>query len=118
MKPRIPRVSLALAMAVASPALGESPAARVGDRMDNGGAITGPGAPTVLIGGQPAARVGDFATDPLVAVLVPCVGGPILIGSTTVLLGGRGAARVGDTASTLCAPGVIVTGSPTVLIGN
>jgi uncharacterized Zn-binding protein involved in type VI secretion len=86
--------------------------------MDNGGAITGPGAPTVLIGGQPAARVGDIATDPLVTGVVPCVGGPILIGSTTVLIGGRGAARVGDTASTLCAPGVIVTGSSTVLIGN
>ena len=118
MKPMIPRLSLLIAMAIASPALGESPAARVGDQMNNGGAITGPGAPTVLIGGQPAARVGDFATDPLVAGVVPCVGGQILIGSTTVLIGGRGAARVGDTATTLCALGVIVTGSSTVLIGN
>lgn len=72
-----------------------------------GGPILGPGAPTVLIGGQPAAVVGDMAT---------CVGPPdsIVAGSAVVMIGGKPAARVGDT----CAHGgSIVVGCPTVLIG-
>ena len=72
-----------------------------------GGPITGPGAPTVLIGGMPAARMGD---------LVTCVGPPdtIVAGSPTVLIGGQPAARMGDS----CAhSGTIVLGCPTVLIG-
>jgi uncharacterized Zn-binding protein involved in type VI secretion len=115
----ISRALLVLALVVAAPAFAESPAARVGDLTDHGGVITAPGAPTVLIGGRPAARVGDLATDPLVIGLVPCVGGPILTGSTTVLIGGRPAARVGDQVSNSCGPlAVIILGSPTVLIGN
>ncbi len=49
-----------------------------------GGPILPPGCPTVLIGGLPAARVGDLAT---------CVGPPdtIVMGSTTVLIGGLNA---------------------------
>jgi uncharacterized Zn-binding protein involved in type VI secretion len=73
-----------------------------------GGPITGPGCPTVLIGGMPAARVGDMAT---------CAGPPdsIALGSATVLIGGSPAARMGDT----CAHGgSIVVGCPTVLIGG
>ena len=44
---------------------------------------------TVLIGGMPAARVGDMAV---------CVGPPdvIALGSFTVLIGGMPAARMGD----------------------
>jgi len=61
-------------------AFADSPAARVKDQTNHGGSITGPGAPTVLIGGLPAARVGDFASDPLVLGLVPCIGGPIVTG--------------------------------------
>jgi len=71
-----------------------------------GGPITGPGCPTVLIGGMPAACVGDMAT---------CVGPPdtIAMGSPTVLVGGKPAARMGDT----CAHGgTIVLGCPTVLL--
>ena len=54
-----------------------------------GGPILPPGAPTVLISGLPAARVGDMAT---------CVGPPdmIAMGSTKVMIGGKPAARVGD----------------------
>jgi uncharacterized Zn-binding protein involved in type VI secretion len=72
-----------------------------------GGPITGPGCPTVLIGGLPAARVGDMAT---------CVGPPdvIAMGSTTVLIGGQPAARMGDMTAH---GGVIVMGCPTVIIG-
>lgn len=54
-----------------------------------GGPITGPGVPTVLIGGMPAAVMGD---------MLVCVGPPDTIakGSATVLIGGKPAARVGD----------------------
>jgi uncharacterized Zn-binding protein involved in type VI secretion len=54
-----------------------------------GGAIASPGAPTVVIGGMPAACLGDVSV---------CVGPPnaIAMGSTTVMIGGRPAARMGD----------------------
>lgn len=73
-----------------------------------GGPITGPGVPTVLIGGVPAAVVGDLCT---------CAGPPdtIVKGSGTVLIGGKPAARLGDTTAHT---GVIVAGLPTVMIGG
>jgi uncharacterized Zn-binding protein involved in type VI secretion len=64
------------------------------------------GAPTVLIGGLPAARLGDPAT---------CVGPPdtIALGSFKVMICGQPAARMGD----LCAHGgTIVLGCVTVII--
>ena len=72
-----------------------------------GGPIIGPGCPTVLIGGQPAAVVGDMCT---------CVGppDPIALGSVTVLIGGKPAVRMGDTTGH---GGSITLGLPTVLIG-
>ncbi len=72
-----------------------------------GGPITGPGAPTVMIAGMPAAVVGDMCV---------CTGPPdtIAMGSTTVLIGGKPAARMGDTTAH---GGSIVVGSPTVMIG-
>lgn len=72
-----------------------------------GGPISGPGAPTVLIGGLPAARISDMAV---------CVGPPdaIVAGSPTVLIANMPAARMGDS----CAHGgTVVVGCPTVLIG-
>ncbi|MBT4386930.1 MAG: PAAR domain-containing protein [Betaproteobacteria bacterium] len=71
-----------------------------------GGPITGPGAPTVLIGGLPAAVLGDMAV---------CVGPPdsILLGSPTVLITNKPAARMGDTTAH---GGSITLGCPTVLI--
>ncbi len=73
-----------------------------------GGPILPPGCPTVLIGGMPAARVGDMAV---------CVGPPdsIILGSTSVLIGGMPAARMGDSTAH---GGSIMTGFPTVLIGG
>lgn len=99
------------------------PAARVGDLTVHGGTITPPGCPTVLIGGQPAARVGDMHVCPMVTPgtpPVPHVGGPILPpGSTTVLIGGTPAARVGDMATCTGPPDTIAPpGCPTVLIGG
>jgi len=72
-----------------------------------GGPILPPGAITVLIGGMPAARVGDMCT---------CVGPPdvIALGSFTVLIGGMPAARLGDMTAH---GGAIVMGYPKVLIG-
>lgn len=72
-----------------------------------GGPVLPPGAPTVLIGGMPAALVGDMCV---------CTGPPdsIVIGSTTVLIAGKPAARMGDSTAH---GGTIVAGCPTVLIG-
>ncbi|MCC4587585.1 PAAR domain-containing protein [Xanthomonas codiaei] len=72
-----------------------------------GGPILGPGAPTVLIGGLPAARIGDAAV---------CVGPPdsIVAGAPTVLIAGQPAARLGDSTAH---GGVITLGCFTVLIG-
>ena len=66
------------------------------------------GLPTVMIGGMPAARVGD---------LVVCVGPPdaIAMGSATVLIGNMMAARMGDPTAH---GGLIVMGCPTVMIGG
>jgi len=95
------------------------PAARIGDMTSHGGIIVGPGCLTVLIGGQPAARVGDMHTCPMVTGIVPHVGGPILPpGSVMVLIGGQPAARVGDMATCVGPPDTIIPpGCPTVLIG-
>ena len=95
------------------------PAARLGDMTAHGGVIV-LGCPTVLIGGQPAARVTDMHTCPMVTGLVPHVGGPILPpGGVTVLIGGLPAARVGDMATCVGPPDTIIPpGCPTVLIGG
>jgi len=93
------------------------PAARVGDSTTHGGVITGPGSPTVLIGGMPAARVGDMHTCPMVTGVVPHVGGPITMGSATVLIGGQPAARVGDMATCTGPPDAIAMGAMNVIIG-
>lgn len=70
--------------------------------------------------GQPAARVGDMHTCPMVNPgPVPHVGGPILPpGAINVLIGGMPAARVGDMAVCVGPPDTIVKGSMTVLIGG
>jgi len=72
-----------------------------------GGPILPPGEPTVLIGGIPAAKVGDMAT---------CTGPPdsIMVGSATVMIGGMPAARMGDSTAH---GGTVMGGLPTVLIG-
>jgi uncharacterized Zn-binding protein involved in type VI secretion len=80
------------------------------------------GCPTVLIGGQPAARVGDMHACPMVTPglpPIPHVGGPILPpGSVTVFIGGQPAARQGDMAICTGPPDTIAMGAPTVMIGG
>lgn len=64
----------------------------------------------------PAARIADMHVCPLVNVLVPHVGGPILPpGAITVMIGGMPAARVGDLATCVGPPDVIVLGSFTTM---
>lgn len=73
-----------------------------------GGPIAGPCMPTVLIGGLPAAKVGDMAI---------CVGPPdsLIKGSATVMIGGMPAVRLGDATAH---GGTIMLGEPTVMIGG
>ncbi|MEX0792718.1 MAG: PAAR domain-containing protein [Pirellulaceae bacterium] len=65
------------------------------------------GAPTVLIGFMPAARVGDMCV---------CVGPPdaIAMGSTSVMINFMPAARMGDSTTH---GGVVSVGFPQVMIG-
>ncbi|HRD81160.1 MAG TPA: PAAR domain-containing protein [Saprospiraceae bacterium] len=67
--------------------------------------IVPPGVPTVLIGGLPAARMGDS-----------CGADAIVMGSTTVLIEGAPAARITD--PTAGGGLVMPPGAPTVLIGG
>lgn len=67
--------------------------------------------------GMPAARVLDMHVCPMLTVLVPHVGGPILPPcAVTVLTGGMPQARVGDMLVCVGPPDVIVLGSFTVLV--
>jgi uncharacterized Zn-binding protein involved in type VI secretion len=72
-----------------------------------GGPVLPPGGITVLIGGMPAARVGDMCL---------CVGPPdiIAMGAFTVLIGGMPAAQMG---SMTAHGGSIVLGCFTVMVG-
>ena len=67
--------------------------------------IIPPGAPTVLIGGFPAARLGDT-----------CGADVIVKGSATVLIGGMPAARITDL--TAAGGAIMPPGALTVLIGE
>jgi len=73
-----------------------------------GGPISGPCTPTVLVGGLPAAVLGDMCV---------CVGPPdsIVKGSATVMIGGKPAARMGDSTAH---GGTILMGSFNVMIGG
>jgi uncharacterized Zn-binding protein involved in type VI secretion len=66
---------------------------------------------------QPAARITDMHTCPMVTGVVPHVCGPGLPpGCPTVLIGNLPAARVSDMAACAGPPDIIVKGSATVLI--
>ena len=79
-------------------------AARVGDMTGHPGVITGPGVATVLIGGMPAAVLGDLHT---------CSFPPPPPHPPTPL---APAIRVGDMSG--CGAPVIPPGCPTVMIGG
>ena len=68
---------------------------------------------------MPAARMTDMHVCPMVTVLVPHVGGPILPPCwPTVEIGSLPAARVTDMLTCVGPPDVIAMGSPTVYIGG
>jgi len=88
---------------------------RLGDINIAGGAVLGPGAPTVLTNGLPTSCIGDF-----VAPHAPCPKVPshcaaaVAQGSPTVLANGRPVAYVGAIDS--CGH-IRATGSPAVFVG-
>ncbi|NUQ76826.1 MAG: PAAR domain-containing protein [Polyangiaceae bacterium] len=92
--------------------MSDSIAARLGDHhlcsQHVGGDALPACAPTILIGSQPAARVGDR---------MQCEGpiDTIQLGEPTVLLSGKQAARYGDATAHF---GLIDDGHPTVIIGK
>jgi uncharacterized Zn-binding protein involved in type VI secretion len=93
------------------------PAARLTDITASGDVITGPGVPTVLIGGLPASVLGDMVSG------AACVGS-ITMGSMTVLIGGRPAARMtsqvtgSNPITGVPVATVVAKGAPNVLIGG
>lgn len=69
--------------------------------------------------GQPAARITDMHVCPMLTVLVPHIGGPILpLAPPTVFIGGLPAAVVCDMNVCTGPPDIILMGSFTVLIGG
>lgn len=88
-------------------------AARVGDTTAHGGTVVGPGVPTVLLGGLPAAVAGDLHLCPIPPPATHPPSTPFGAGSATVLIGGRPALRAGDPCGCGAA---VVAGLPTVVI--
>jgi uncharacterized Zn-binding protein involved in type VI secretion len=66
----------------------------------------------------PAARIGDFHTCPMVTAQVPHVGGPVAEGVPTVMIDGMPAATVGCTCVCNGPPDKVAKGSSTVFIGG
>ncbi len=90
-------------------------AARIMDPSGHPGTIAGPGVATVLIGGMPAAVMGDMHTCAMPTPAGPHPPSPLVKGSATVLIAGRGAVRMGDLAG--CGAPVVL-GLATVQIGG
>jgi uncharacterized Zn-binding protein involved in type VI secretion len=91
------------------------PAARVGDSTGHPGVVAGPGVPNVLVGGMPAAVLGDIHISGIPPLAGPQPPTPFPKGSATVLIGGRPALRFGDVSGN---GGPIVIGMPNVQIGG
>jgi uncharacterized Zn-binding protein involved in type VI secretion len=89
-------------------------AVRITDTTNHGGTVIGPGVATVLIGGMPAAILGDNHICSLPPNSHQPTASPFIQGSATVMIGGMPAVRVGDTC--VCGAAAIV-GEPTVIIG-
>jgi uncharacterized Zn-binding protein involved in type VI secretion len=88
-------------------------AARVGDVTNHGGTIVGPGVPTVLIAGMPAAVVGDMHICSLPPIAHQPTASAFPMGSTGVMIGGKPALRTTDA----CICGAMsAVGAPTVAI--
>lgn len=89
-------------------------AARMGDTTTHGGTIVGPGVATVLIGGLPAAVMGDTHVCSLPPNGHQPTASPFPSGSTSVMIGGLPAVRTTDAC--ICGA-MAAVGEPTVMIG-
>ena len=90
-------------------------AARVGDVTNHGGTIIGPGCPTVMIGGMPAAVMGDNHICPIPPSSGHITASPFPMGSATVMFGGKPAIRITDAC--ICGA-MAAVGCPTVNVGG
>lgn len=73
------------------------------------------GSPNVLVNNRPAVRVGDKG------IHAPCCGPNMweaVTGSTTVLINNKPAHRLGDMDRHCGGPGVLIEGSPNVIVGG
>lgn len=73
------------------------------------------GSPDVLVNNRPALRVGDKG------IHAPCCGPNMweaVIGSATVLINNKPAHRLGDMDKHCGGPGVLIEGSPNVIVGG
>jgi uncharacterized Zn-binding protein involved in type VI secretion len=91
------------------------PAARLLDSTTHGGLVIARGTGRVLVGGLPAAAVGDQHLCPVPPPAGPHPPAPFPTGSTSVEIGGQPALRVGDIAPCGAA---IVTGASNVVFGG
>ena len=92
-----------------------SPVVRLGDINNAGGAITGPGTPTVLTNGIPTSVIFDGVSPHAPCPRIPSHCAAVVVGgSGTVLSEGRPVVFVGAPDS--CGH-IRATGSPTVLVG-
>jgi uncharacterized Zn-binding protein involved in type VI secretion len=67
---------------------------------------------------MPASRITDNHVCPQVTVLVPHVGGPLVLGEFTVIVSGMPQSRVGDVCVCVGPPDAVMLGSTTVLVGK
>lgn len=88
----------------------------VGDRTTHGGIVTG-GSSDVFFEAKPAARVGDYATCPIVE-FIPHVGGQIVTGSGSVLINGTPAAKTGSVVIENGSTSTLVGSATTVIVGD
>ena len=88
-------------------------AARVTDTTNHGGTIVGPGVSTVLIGGKPAAVVGDTHVCSLPPNAHQPTASVFPSGSSAVMIGGVPALRTTDAC--ICGA-MAAVGEPTVMI--
>jgi uncharacterized Zn-binding protein involved in type VI secretion len=89
----------------------------VPQRFRNSAGLRGKPSREILLSMFPAARATDMHVCPMLTVLVPHVGGPILPPcAITVLTGGLPQARVTDMATCVGPPDTIILGSFTVLV--
>ena len=87
---------------------------RVGDSTNHGGTVVGPGVPSVLVEGMPAATMGDLHVCALPPNSHQPTVSPFIAGNATVLVAGKPVVTTTDS----CGCGAMaVIGSPTVSVG-